>query len=253
MSARRSRREIVSALASVPMIGAGTYAQAAHTITMGHVVLLGDSVFDNAAYVSGGPDVVTQLRKRLPQGWRASLNAVDGSVVANLPQQLERMPPDATHLVISAGGNDALGYSSILTAPSRSMAESIGKLADIRDAFQDRYSACSSRQWRNGGLPTALCSIYDPRYADPVQRRLATTALAIINDVILREAAAASGLPVLDLRAICSDDADFANPIEPSSQGGWKIAGAIASVLAEHDFPRGRSEIFIRERHGASV
>ncbi len=141
MSARRSRREIVSALASVPMIGAGTYAQAAHTITMGHVVLLGDSVFDNAAYVSGGPDVVTQLRKRLPQGWRASLNAVDGSVVANLPQQLERMPPDATHLVISAGGNDALGYSSILTAASRSMAESIGRLAEIRDDFQNRYSA----------------------------------------------------------------------------------------------------------------
>jgi hypothetical protein len=226
------------------MIGAGTYAQAAHTITMGHVVLLGDSVFDNAAYVSGGPDVVTQLRERLPQGWRASLNAVDGSVVASLPQQLARMPADATHLVISAGGNDALGYSSILTAPSRSMAESIGKLADIHDAFQERYRA-SMAAVLNGGLPTALCSIYDPRYADPVQRRLATTALAIINDVILREAARL-GLPVLDLRAICSDDADFANPIEPSSQGGWKIAGAIASVLAQHDFPRGRSEIFIR-------
>jgi lysophospholipase L1-like esterase len=226
------------------MIGAGTYAQAAHTITMGHVVLLGDSVFDNAAYVSGGPDVVTQLRERLPQGWRASLNAVDGSVVASLPQQLARMPADATHLVISAGGNDALGYSSILSAASRSMAESIGKLADIHDEFQERYRA-SITTVLNRGLPTALCSIYDPRYTDPLQRRLATTALAIINDVILREAARL-GLPLLDLRAICSDDADFANPIEPSSQGGWKIAGVIASVLAQHDFPRGRSAIFIR-------
>lgn len=27
----------------------------------GHVVLLGDSIFDNAAYVRGGPDVVAQL------------------------------------------------------------------------------------------------------------------------------------------------------------------------------------------------
>ena len=25
---------------------------------MGHVVLLGDSIFDNAAYVRGGPDVI---------------------------------------------------------------------------------------------------------------------------------------------------------------------------------------------------
>jgi hypothetical protein len=33
---------------------------------MAHVALLGDSVFDNAAYVAGGQDVVTQLRARLP-------------------------------------------------------------------------------------------------------------------------------------------------------------------------------------------
>ena len=211
---------------------------------MGHVVLLGDSVFDNSAYVGGAPDVVAQLRERLPQGWRASLNAVDGSVVASLLQQLARMPSDATHLIISAGGNDALGYSSILAAPSRSMAESIGKLADIHAEFQERYSAALAAVLECR-LPTALCSIYDPRYADPVQRRLATTALAIINDVILREAFRL-GLPVLDVRAICSDDMDFANPIEPSAQGGWKIAGAIASLLTQHDFTRGRSEIFIR-------
>ena len=29
---------------------------------MGHIVLLGDLVFDNAAYVPDQPDVVTQLR-----------------------------------------------------------------------------------------------------------------------------------------------------------------------------------------------
>jgi len=32
---------------------------------MVHIVLLGDSVFDNAAYVGGGPDVVRQLRTLL--------------------------------------------------------------------------------------------------------------------------------------------------------------------------------------------
>ncbi len=34
----------------------------------GHVVLLGDSIFDNGVYVPGGPDVVTQLRAELPPG-----------------------------------------------------------------------------------------------------------------------------------------------------------------------------------------
>src|SRR5205085_726455 len=107
-------------------------------------------------------------RERLPAGWRASLCAVDGSVVASLSQQLVRIPADATHLVISAGGNDALGYSSILEAPSRSMAQSLAQLADIRDAFQTQYRAAIAGILERG-LPTGLCTIYDPRYADPVQ------------------------------------------------------------------------------------
>src|SRR3712207_2336551 len=45
---------------------------------MSHVVLLGDSIFDNAAYVRGGPDVIRQLQGVLPAGWKATLRAVDG-------------------------------------------------------------------------------------------------------------------------------------------------------------------------------
>jgi hypothetical protein len=37
----------------------------------------------------------------------------------------------------------------------------------------------------------------------------------------------------------------FANPIEPSVQGGAKIAAAIAAVAMQHDFSRSRSAIFI--------
>jgi hypothetical protein len=48
------------------------------------VVLLGDSVFDNAAYIDHGPDVVTQLRHSLPAGWEATLLAADGSVIAGI-------------------------------------------------------------------------------------------------------------------------------------------------------------------------
>ncbi|GAA4252370.1 hypothetical protein [Azospirillum formosense] len=44
--------------------------------SMPHIVLLDDSIFDNSAYVGGGPDVTAQLRLRLPLGWRATLRAV---------------------------------------------------------------------------------------------------------------------------------------------------------------------------------
>jgi hypothetical protein len=210
--------------------------------TMKHVVLLGDSVFDNAAYVGGGPDVVAQLRLRLPSGWAATLLAVDGSVMNGVAGQLARGPGDATHLVVSAGGNDALGFSSVLAEPSRSVADSLQRLAEVRRRFQAGYGAMLDAILVRG-LPTAVCTIYDPHYPDPAQRLIGATALCVINDCILREAMS-RGLPILELRIVCAEDADFANPIEPSAQGGGKIAGAIASLLLGHDFGHGRSEIF---------
>ena len=93
---------------------------------MSHIVLLGDSIFDNAAYVRGGPDVVTQLRELLPRGWQATLAAVDGAI---------------------------------------------------------------------------------------------------------RRVAAERCVPTIELRLVCTEPADYANPVEPSVRGGAKIARAIAASL----------------------
>lgn len=79
---------------------------------MGHVVLLGDSIFDYARYVPGGPSVLDHVRRPLPRGWKVTLLARDGAVAAGVIEQLARLPDDATHLVISAGGNDALGSAT---------------------------------------------------------------------------------------------------------------------------------------------
>ena len=211
---------------------------------MPHVVLLGDSIFDNAAYVGGGPDVITQLREKLPAGWRATLGAVDGSTMPDINGQLNNLPADATHLVVSIGGNDALGQSAILGAASHSVADTLLKLADIQAAFRSAYVRTieSVLRWN---LPAAFCTIYDPRYPDPVQRRVATTALAVINDCIVREVVTRA-LPLIDLRVVCSEDSDLANPIEPSVQGGGKIATAIAALLLEHEFSARRSVVFAR-------
>jgi len=76
-------------------------------------------------------------------------------------------------------------------------------------------------------------------------QRLAVAGLTVFNDVITRQAFA-RGLPLIDLRLVCDEDADYANPIEPSSQGGEKIASTIARLVAEHDFSRRRSEVFTR-------
>lgn len=210
---------------------------------MNHVVLLGDSVFDNAAYVRGGPDVCAQLKGKLTEGWRATLSAVDGSVTSDIRRQLQNLPEDATHLVISAGGNDALQNADILMACAASMAEALNKLADAAERFERSYEemleAVLGRK-----LPTAVSTIYYPRFPDARLQRIAVAALAVFNDAIIRSAFT-RGLPLLDLRLICNEAADYANEIEPSSKGGEKITSAILKLLTEHDFRQRRSQTFI--------
>ena len=208
---------------------------------VGHVVLLGDSIFDNAAYVAGAPDVLRQVRQRLPQGSKATLAAVDGSTTGDVRGQLGGVPADATHLVLSVGGNDALGRSDFLAMPARSTAEALSSLADIGDEFERAYLAMLAEVLARR-LPTAICTVYYPRFPDAALQKVAVAALTVFNDCIVR-AAFAHGLPLLDLRLICTEGTDYANPIEPSARGGEKIARAIVEYV-ESDPLGGRTEVF---------
>ena len=210
---------------------------------MTHVVLLGDSIFDNAAYVRGGAEVVKHLRGRLPAGWGATLLAVDGSVVEDVRGQLKRLPADATHLVVSAGGNDALLRAGILEERAASAADVLARLADVAEEFEAGYRLML-RDARATGKPAAVCTVYYPRFPDPLAQRLAVTALTVFNDAIIRVAFEA-GVPLIDLRLVCDEAADYANPIEPSEAGGAKIADAIVRLVSEHNFLRRRTEVFV--------
>jgi lysophospholipase L1-like esterase len=207
-----------------------------------HVVLLGDSIFDNAAYVAGGPDVVSQLRAALPDGWSATLCAVDGAVVADVERQLARVPRGATHLVVSAGGNDALGHADLLNRPARSAAEVLGLLGDAARAFEGRYRRML-KAVLGRGLPVTVCTIYNGSFPDPLMQKLASTALAVFNDAILR-AAIGTRTAVIDLRLVCDQAVDYSNPIEPSVCGGGKIARAVARAVTERRTDGARTEVF---------
>ncbi len=213
---------------------------------MGHVILLGDSIFDNAAYVRGGPDVVRQLRGQLPANWGATLLAVDGATVGSVHGQLARLPGDATHLVVSAGGNDAIGGSHLLGQSVASVAEALSLLETAQSRFARDYEKMAEAVLARG-LPTAFCTIYDTPPSSPDQR-LIRTALALFNDEIMR-AAFARRLALIDLRLICGEDEDYANPIEPSARGGAKIAAAIAAWVAEAREPARRSVIYSEAHH----
>jgi len=198
-----------------------------------HVVLLGDSIFDNAAYVGRDPDVRTQLQAMLQgakESSKATLLARDGATIAEIGAQSREMPTDATHLVVSVGGNDALGAIGLLEAKATTVADALGQLATIGDAFRRDYTAMLDHVAARR-LPTAVCTIYEPRFPEAALRRAAVTALALLNDVISREAYS-RGLALIDLRLVCDQDEDFANPIEPSAHGGAKIARTILNFAS---------------------
>jgi hypothetical protein len=209
---------------------------------MSHVVLLGDSIFDNASYVPDRPPVIEQVRRGLPSGWKGTLVAVDGHTVEDIALQLPRVPPDATHLVVSVGGNDALMSSGLLHERAGTVGAALALLAEQLAAFRTAYGAMLKSVLALG-KPTAVCTINDaiPILGDPER-----AALASFNDVISR-AAATAGIPLVDLRVICNHPDDYSplSPIEPSVVGGAKIADAICRMLRGHDFAGGRTAVWV--------
>jgi hypothetical protein len=163
-------------------------------------------------------------------------------VVEGVRSQTRDLPGDATHLVVSAGGNDALMNADVLQLRVSSSAEVFDRLADLAREFEDRY-----RRMLNAvlslGRSTAVCTIYYPRMPDAFVQKIAVAALSTFNDVIVRQAFAA-GVPLIDLRLVCNEDSDYANEIEPSESGGAKIAQTILRLVNEHDFGRRRTEVF---------
>jgi GDSL-like Lipase/Acylhydrolase family len=208
---------------------------------MNHVVLLGDSIFDNASYVPGGPSVIEHLRRILPKDWRATLLAVDGDTTREVAAQLQSLPSDATHLIVSVGGNDALIHRGTLYAEMESPNEMTERLADVHEEFRRDYRRMLEGVYQHG-KPTTVCTIYD---AIPSLERGDAAALSLFNDVILREAFRI-GAAVIDLRLVCNDAADYSaiSPIEPSGIGGGKIARAVSRLLTTGDSHFGGSRVF---------
>lgn len=195
---------------------------------MPHVVLLGDSIFDNALYAAPEPDVATHLRALLPDGWQVMVGAVDGTATRDFAPQLAEVPPEATHLVVSLGGNDALLSLDLLTTPVASTGEALALFDERLHLFEASYRREIERVARLG-RQTSVCTIYDtsPETPWPVHpRRL----LALWNDVIVRVALDLE-LPVIELRGVCPEAADYVAWIEPSGAGGRKVARALAAGL----------------------
>jgi lysophospholipase L1-like esterase len=198
---------------------------------MAHIALLGDSIFDNAAYVRNGEAVIDHFRTRLGERHQVSLLAIDGSVTHEVAAQLRKLAglsTPVTHIVVSSGGNDALGRVSDMYAAVSSISEAATEFSKWQEVFRAKYRAMLDAV-QAVGVPVAVATIYD---CVPDLEPGLRSSLSIFNDVIVREANARR-IPVIDIRLVCTEPEDYSaeSPIEPSEVGGAKITEAIVDFL----------------------
>lgn len=197
-------------------------------ITPMHIVLIGDSIFDNAPYVDTGCTVSDQLSE-LAKDNRVTLLAVDGDITTDVDNQLRSLPSTATHLFVSCGGNDALQCLPALYEPVRTVGEAMDVFRAVTESFRHNYRAMlTSILSRNENL--TVCTIYNCIPELPGREK---TALSIFNEIILEEAIR-KNLPVIDLRLVCNSEQDYStvSPIEPSEEGGRKISRLIWAIAS---------------------
>lgn len=202
-----------------------------------HVVLLGDSTLDNARHLdldAGEMSVEGQLSKRCAEkGWEFTLLARDGSTLDDVArQQLPFIPDEATHLVLSASGNNLLGLLNEM-ADSHwslgSMASSIGQgLPQVADNYRRLLQAMKS-----SGCHMACCTVYRPQFKHIFLRTLATMSLGVHNSRI-HQIAQDLDISVIDFGVLFDCDEDFANPLELSTQGGAKVVENVMQFVRDH-------------------
>lgn len=208
------------------------------------IVLVGDSIIDNRAYVGPGElDVAAQIRTIMP-GREVVMRAVDGFATRQVINEQARDLRDGDLVVLSSGGNDALGHIDLIAAattaasamselssagPQTMVATILGQLRAFQGAFQADYSELLTALAQQGRHVLCL-TIYNPQLAahgfTTEQQRAAEAAISVFNDAIQREALR-RGCSVLELRSLFTEAEDFANAIEPSTLGGAKIAEAV--------------------------
>ena len=142
-----------------------------------------------------------------------------------------------TLAVFSCGGNDALRFraSEDMQQHVHSIIRAMEVLLPHLKQFEEDYERAlweltNTYEKKN----VRVCTIYNNIPVDDVEiTESLLLALRLFNDVIT-EQANSYGVGVIDLRNICTESSDYSymSPIEPSHQGGEKIAKAIVNSFS---------------------
>jgi lysophospholipase L1-like esterase len=146
------------------------------------VLLIGDSIIDNGAYVRPGePDVARQLQALLPHD--TVKRALDGAVCIDvLNSQISDLEPE-DRIILSVGGNDALQHIDLLeTATATTAKDVLVRLWTIREEFRRSHASLLDRLERQ---PVLVLTVYNPCFdghgMDATYQQAAESAVAMFK------------------------------------------------------------------------
>ena len=179
-----------------------------------YVILMGDSVLNNANYVPEGKSVVDILKTKLSNVLNVSK---DGATISDLYGQLDKIPTKLnkaeTYIFISAGGNDILSKGSSLSN------------ADIRKLFNSYMDFLKALRIKLGSAKINIMNLYlpvNPRYQSYKESIDQWNQLIDENSSKIGEM-----YNVVDLYSLLTTPEDFIYDIEPSESASEKIANLI--------------------------
>ena len=193
------------------------------------LVLLGDSIIDNKTYVLDGEKSVLEHIQSKTDIKTVQL-ALDGATTGDvLDNQLNNISSEASHIVLSVGGNDLLNEIGFLTedfkyTPNQVLERCYSLIAPITKKYESIVTTLQTSKIRANLL---LCTVYEGDLEGSVMYDdiaiSSRTMLSLFNDSVYKTHNMFK-TGILELRHIFTNKEDYANPIEPSHQGGEKLA-----------------------------
>mmetsp|Transcript_2740 Transcript_2740/g.4118 ORF Transcript_2740/g.4118 Transcript_2740/m.4118 type:complete len:296 (+) Transcript_2740:37-924(+) len=202
-----------------------------------HIVLLGDSTLDNGRYLNlarGELSVEKLLQKKcMERGWEMTVLAQDGSMLEDVRyRQLPLIPDRATHIVISATGNDLLSLLNQMVVANFTMSsvyQVIGtRLGQLGEEYRNFLKDLKSM-----GCHLCVCTHQHPNFNHIFFKTLAIFGLGLHNNRI-KTISEELDFSVIDIANMLEGKEDFANPLEMSTRGGSKLVENIDAFVNDH-------------------
>lgn len=186
-------------------------------------ILLGDSILKNDAYVSNGKSVCNLLKDG---GKNIYCYAQDNSKIVDIYSQMNKIPVEYnspnTLIFLSAGGNNILSHYV-------DQNQDITNTSVLNPLFSSYKNLLKSIQSRFTKAKIVLLDIYYPRNLTYNQFH---SIIKEWNNMIYNYAANPKNhiYKIIRISSHLTQNEDFSFSIEPSSNGGKKIADLILST-----------------------